>query len=58
MQSKGSLVHSSPLRLSLPTGLFPVGLPVQILKVILPFSILAIGLVHLNFLDFMNLNVQ
>ena len=35
------LILSSLLRLGLPKGLFPVGLPVKILKALLPSSILA-----------------
>ena len=35
------LILSSHLRLSLPKGLIPVGLPVKILKALLPSSILA-----------------
>ena len=42
---------SSHLRLCLPEGLFPVGLPVKILKALLPFSILATCPAHLNLLD-------
>ena len=44
------------LRLGLPSsGLFPVGLPVNILKALLPSSILATWLAHLNFLDLITL---
>ena len=39
--SRSILILSSHLRLGLPKGLFPVGLPVKILKALLPFSILA-----------------
>ena len=39
---------SSHLRLGIPKGLFPVGLPVKILKVLLLFSILATRPAHLN----------
>ena len=44
-------VHSNivlQLRLGLPKGLFPVGLPVKILKELLPSSILATWPAHLN----------
>ena len=37
------LILSSYLRLGLPKGLFPVGLPVKILKALLTSSILATG---------------
>ena len=45
------LILSSHLCLGLPKGLFPVGLPVKILKALLPSSILATFPVHLNLLD-------
>ena len=35
------LILSSHLRLDLTKGIFPVGVPVKILKALLPFSILA-----------------
>ena len=38
------LILSSHLHLGLPKGLFPVGLPVKILKALLPSSILAFSL--------------
>ena len=41
----------SHLRLVLFKGLFPVGLPVKILKVLLPSSILATCPAHLNLLE-------
>ena len=41
-------ILSSHLRLSLPKGLFPVGLPVKIFKALLPSSILATCHAHLN----------
>ena len=47
---------SSHLRLGLPKGLFPVGLPVKILKALLPSSILATCPAHLNRLDLITLN--
>ena len=48
---------SSNLRLGLPKDFFPagVGLPVKILKALLPFSILATRHVHLNLLDLITL---
>ena len=46
---------SSHLRLGLPKGLFPVGLPVKILKALLPYSILATCPAHLNLLDLITL---
>ena len=45
------LTLSSHLRLGLPKGFFPVGLPVKILKAFLPSSLLATCPAHLNFLD-------
>jgi hypothetical protein len=42
---------SSHLRLGLPKGLFPVGLPDKISKAPLPSSILATWSSHLNILD-------
>ena len=44
------LILSSHLRLGLP-GLFPIGLPVTILKALLPSSILDTCPAHLNLLD-------
>ena len=38
-------------------GLFPVGLPVKILKALLPSSILATCPVHLNLLDLITLTI-
>ena len=49
------LILSSHLLLGLPKGLFPVGLPVKILKALLPSSILAICPTHLNLLDLITL---
>ena len=45
------IILSSHLRLSLPKGFFPVGLPVKILKALLPSSNLATWPAHLNLLD-------
>ena len=45
------LILSSHLRLGLPKGLFPVGLPVKILKAFLTSSILATCSAHLYLLD-------
>ena len=41
ISSKSILILSSHLRLGLTKGLFPVGLPIKILKALLPFPILA-----------------
>ena len=41
----------------LPEGLFPVGLPVKILKALLPTSILATCPAHLNLLDLVTLTM-
>ena len=41
ISSRSILILSSHLRLGLPKGLFPVGLPVKILKALLLSSILA-----------------
>ena len=43
------------MRLGLPKGLFPVGLPVKILKALLPSSIRATRPAHLNLLDLITL---
>ena len=45
------LILSSHLCLGLPKSLFPVGVPVKILKALLPSSILAIWPAHLNLPD-------
>jgi hypothetical protein len=46
---------SSRLRLGLPNGVFPVDLPVKILKILLPSSILATRSAHLILLDLITL---
>ena len=43
-------ILSSHIRLGLPKGFFPVGLPVKILKALLPSSILTTCPAHLNLL--------
>ena len=57
ISSRSILILSSHLRLGLPNGLFPVGLPVQILKALLHSSILATYRVHLNLLDLFTLTI-
>ena len=52
-----ALILSSHLRLGLPKGLFPVGLPAKILKASLPSSILATCPAHLNHLDLITLTI-
>ena len=52
------LILSSHLRLGLPKVLFPVGLPVKILKELLPSSILATCPAHLNLLDLNGTNYE
>ena len=47
----------SHLRLGVPKGLFPVGLPVKILKALLPSHILATCPAHLNLLDLITLTL-
>ena len=51
------LILSSHLRLGLPKVLFPVGLPVKILKELLSSSILATCPAHLNLLDLITLPI-
>ena len=46
-----------PSNIGLPKGLFPVGLPVKILKALLPTSILAICPAHVNLLDYISLTI-
>ena len=48
---------SSHLWLGLPKGLFPVGLPVKILKALLPSSILVACPAHLKLLDIITLTI-
>ena len=50
-------ILSSKLRLSIPKGLFPVGLPVKILKALIPSTILSTWPAHLNFLDLISLTI-
>jgi hypothetical protein len=57
MSSRSILILSSDLRLGIPKSLFPGGLPVKILKALLPSSILATCPVHLNNLDLINLTI-
>ena len=51
------LILSSHPCLGLPKGLFPVGLPVKILKTLLPSSIMATCPAHLNLLDLITLTI-
>ena len=51
------LILSSHVRLGLPKGLFPAGLPVKILKALLPSYILATCPAHLNLLDLITLTM-
>ena len=48
---KSTLILSSHLRLGLPKGIFPAGVPVKVLKALIPSSILAIRPAHLSLLD-------
>ena len=52
---KSILILSSHLLLGFPKGLFPVGVPVNILKALIPSSILATCPAYLNFLDLITL---
>jgi len=55
--SRSILILSSHLRQGLPKGLFPVDLPVKILKALLPSYILDTCPAHLNLLDLITLTV-
>ena len=55
--SRPILILSSHLLLGLPKGLFPVGLPVNILKALLPSFIRATCPAHLNLLDLFTLTI-
>ena len=55
--SRFILKLSSHLPLGLPKGLFPVGVPVKILKELLSSSILAIWPAHPSFLDLITLTI-
>ena len=57
ISSRSILILSSQLRLGLPKGLFPVGLPVKVLKALLSSSILATCPAHLNLLDLITLAI-
>ena len=57
ISSRSILILSSHLRLGLPKGLFPVGLPVKILKALLLSSILATCSANLKLLDLINLTI-
>jgi hypothetical protein len=54
---KSILIFSSHMYLDLPEVLFPVGLPVKILKALLPSSILATCSAHLNVPDLFTLTI-
>ena len=51
------LIFSCQLRLGTPRGFFPAGLPVKILKTLLPSSNLATCPTHLNLLDLITMTV-
>ena len=51
------LILSSHIRLSLPKGLFPVGLPTKILKTLVNYAILVTSPAHLNFIDLITLAI-
>ena len=55
--SKVHLILPSHLRLGLPKGLFPAGVPVKILKAFLPSSNLATCRAHFNLLDLISLTI-
>ena len=54
---KSILILSSHQRLDLPKGIFPVGVPVKILKELLPSSILATRPAHFNLLYLITLAI-
>ena len=51
------LISPSHLRLGHPKGIFPVGVPVKILRALLPSSILATWPAYLNLLDLITLTI-
>jgi hypothetical protein len=57
ISSSSILISSSHLRLGLPKGTFPAGLPIKILKALLPYFILATCPAHLNLLDLITLTI-
>ena len=57
ISTRSIIIWSSHLRLGLPKGLFPVGLPVKISKALLSSSILATCPPHLNLLDLITLTL-
>ena len=57
ISSRSILILFSHLRQGLLKGLFPVGLPVKILKALLPSSILATSPTYLNLLDLITLTI-
>ena len=56
-RTKSILILTSHLRRGLPKGLFPIGLPVKILKALLPSSFLVTCPAHLNLLDLITLTI-
>ena len=57
ISSRSILILPSHLRRDLPKGLFPVGLPVKIVKALIPSSILATCPADLNLLDLITLTI-
>jgi hypothetical protein len=51
------LILYSHLRFGLPKGIFPVGVPVKILKALLPSSILSTWLAYVSLLDLITLTI-